>query len=196
MKRTLDYGSLWLLQQVIADFEPFIGCRFCIAGGAVRDQMSGYKPRDIDIFILGNPLIGWLDEMFERLPDDGAGPYHALFCRSYRWNDRTVQVIQKMGLTSVPKLLNSFDWCCCLWAVTDRFELVQHSKAELVKPGGVLRIHNPNTPEASLKRGRRFAERYGMTIEPESLATLEAAIERTRLARERAAERTALKRAA
>jgi hypothetical protein len=194
MKGTPDVGKLAILSAALRDFRPFIGCRCCVAGGAVRDLLSGYSLNDIDIFVLGKPLIGKLDEMYPRLPDNG-GPYQSLFCRSYQWPGPmgaiTVQVIQKLGLTSVPKLLDSFDWTCCLWALTDCGRLVRHDRAELVGPGKVLRIHNPHTPEVSLERGQRFARRYEMQIDPDSQSILADGIQRVEEAREIVRQRAA-----
>ena len=73
----------------------------------------------------------------------------------------------------------------------DGKRILRNRLADEVGPGKVLRIHNPYSPENSLRRGRMFCERYDMTIDPASLAILQAAIDRIEAARRVVAARRA-----
>lgn len=52
----VDEEFLRIPRRFLADFNAEFSCEAVIFGGAVRDTLLGYQPKDIDIMIPGNPL--------------------------------------------------------------------------------------------------------------------------------------------
>lgn len=163
------------LRRVFREFERHIGGRFCIAGGAVRDVVHGYKPRDYDLFCFEPPDWRRLFANYHA-PADQQHRYRDMTCLTLLWKVRTVQIIHRSTLTTIPALLDEFDWCICQWAY-DGEEVRTIGSTQVVVPGNAMRLANPRTAETSLARGKRFAERFGMTIDPEAMYTLLARID-------------------
>lgn len=192
MNRWRDHEPFDLeLRRVFKTFAPVIGCEFCIAGGAVRDRVHYLKPKDYDLFCFGKPDWRRLFAEFEA-PADQQHQYRDMHCLNLIWTlrqyiepgcvqrtKRTIQVVYRDGLETIPQLLDEFDWCCAQYA-WDGHAVRTIGTTQGIKPGGVLRLANPKTPETSLARGRRFAERFGMTIDPEALQQLQDQIDGSR----------------
>jgi hypothetical protein len=165
------------LHAVYREVEPHLNCRFCIAGGAVRDIVHGYKPRDWDLFCFSYPTWRTMAKRYRADPRE-THQYRDALCMTFRWHGETIQVIHRHGLRTIPALLEEFDWTCCMYAF-DGVQVRVHDDTGELGPGKLLKLNDSSTPEKALERGRMFAKRFGMEIEPASLATLDAKLSRS-----------------
>lgn len=164
------------IKDVYRFFAPLVGPRCCVAGGAVRDELIGRQPRDYDVFCFGEfdqPAIlracGLTDDEVE---------LHQL-CNEYsrhkvltvRWRGAEVQFVHSDdGRDDVDALLDRFDWNVCLFAYDGAF--VKRMDERQIRKGGILRLNSNNGTVRTMRRGFKFAERYGMSIGKNDLAAL------------------------
>lgn len=156
-----------------------------VAGGAVRDELLGRKPKDYDAFVL-NP--GWsienlseaiwetlyeegengrLEGVSEQSSDNGSSKW---ISGTFVFNERPVQVIASQ-CASLRELLDTFDWNACLFGVSDT-EALQLADIGNICKGGFLKLHTVTNPLSTLRRGFRFCERYQMLIHEPDLVRL------------------------
>jgi hypothetical protein len=160
---------------VFHTFAPLVGCRCAVAGGAVRDELIGRTPRDFDLFcfdqfarhaILRAPGVTFVESK--------RNEYAARDVLTIEWRGAVVQfVFTDDGRDDVDALLDRFDWNVCLFAYDGA--IIKRMDESQIGRGHLLRL-NSNDGEGrtirTLRRGFRFADRYGMTIATNDLAAL------------------------
>lgn len=147
-----------------------------IAGGAVRDQLIGRKPKDWDVFILGQKdpdhaqgLIGQaIGSLYDWEEGNGSNPGHSTL--SIDLEGQKVQLIPSPSNT-LGELLETFDWNICLFGWDDK--LVQHYRAVIPRESGSpLLLHKVTHPMSTLRRGFRFCDRYKLWMNPVDIRRL------------------------
>jgi hypothetical protein len=153
------------LDRVYHALRPYLG-RFCLAGGCVRDRLAYLKPKDHDAFCFDPPDFAALAKRFDLAVTQHR--YRDMACLTVLWQRRRLQVIYRRGIETIPRLLETFDWACCCWAWDGVAIRGLEGVSQRIEPGAVLRLNAPSiaNPDNSLRRGRRFAERFQMSIDP------------------------------
>jgi tRNA nucleotidyltransferase/poly(A) polymerase len=144
-----------------------------IAGGAVRDLTIHRKPKDWDVFVLGQPnssamlsAIGDLYEFEESSDSSDPSPGHSTL--SIDLEGEKVQLISS-PCNTLMELLDTFDWNICLFGFDTG--LVLHEKCW--KGGGAdLKLHTVTYPLSTLRRGFRFCDRYNLLMDKEDIRRL------------------------
>ena len=148
---------------------------WCVAGGAVRDQYFDREPHDYDLFIMGlDALSGQINHGFQAngltLSEHWTREYEMNHVMEYIIPGGKLVHIIATPLTDIEALLDTFDWNICHHAISRDGTAINGGFPETrilrLQPGSLIK------PLAALKRGFRFAERYGMAIAPEDLRTL------------------------
>lgn len=148
---------------------------WCVAGGAVRDQYLDREPHDYDLFIMGlDQISGEMNQGFQRegltLSTRWRQEYLMNHMMEYITPGGKLVHIIATPLIEIEALLDTFDWNICHHAISRDGTAVNGGFPAVnllrLQPGSLVK------PLTALKRGFRFAERYGMTIAPEDLRTL------------------------
>jgi hypothetical protein len=150
-----------------------------IAGGAVRDALLGEPPVDYDVFILGVDMQ-YAHEI-ERYISDLTTVKHVRYdvpSWSCRLLDEKVDVIPTADM-SIEHLFDTFDWNVSMFAWDGSLHQRMHHRN--IRPGELLvlnekaaQIHGFSRlgPTNSLRRGFRFADRFGMILDQETIVRL------------------------
>ena len=164
--------------EILTFVEDQVGIPACIAGGAVRDALLHREPKDYDVFLLvKEPALPykleglpWANE--ELLPpsiDNG------LHLGSYTWYDGIPLELVIGDALTPDELLDRFDWNVTQFAYTLKDGLLQRCP---IKTPGTLSdvplelVNRDKEPLATLRRGFRFQERYGMEFDASDLEFL------------------------
>ena len=152
-----------------------------IAGGAVRDELIGRIPKDYDIFILGNRRSTVVDNAirnqlssFTGIPatltvDSNSNTYAAsrLPVGTWLYEGAKIQVMLSRQY-SATNLTETFDWNVCKYAYFgDAYSILNTSgipDGESLRGRELVPGYLENNPLLHLRRGFRFAERYGMIL--------------------------------
>jgi hypothetical protein len=160
----------------------FLG-QIYIAGGAVRDTLLGRKPKDYDLFILGEPseTVAYPDKFkqfcelqlslktFENnLEWHKSEPF--LLTNIQLDSETEVQIMHR-NLNTVHELLDTFDWDISQFAFGADGITAKRAVAT-IKEGEYLNLHKITFPASTLRRGYRFSERFGMRIHHKDLVRL------------------------
>lgn len=151
--------------------------KFCIAGGAVRDEINGYTPRDYDVFVMRTPLPdppqGMIDYLKNRLIQarayekiQGLHGWHPTYVgvgplAVFKYKEAVVQVMYH-EVDTINDLLASFDWNICQFAYD--------GETIITPPGPFFTVQTPLlrvkivNPILSFIRGMNFTRRYGVKI--------------------------------
>lgn len=152
-----------------------------IAGGAVRDHIMGKKPKDYDLFLLKTNFskenIAKIAEIVRDLPIiEGIIPEHQsepFLIKTVLWKGATIQIMCT-PFENITDLLESFDWNVCLFAY-DGQEWIR-TEVRHITAGESLKLQKITYPLATLRRGFRFSERFGMKLEYNDIIKLCTAI--------------------
>ena len=147
-----------------------------VAGGAVRDILLGRAPKDFDVFVGGAQLAAAdVQDKTSSLKAVPLSEFHRsepFLVGQWYFNGSVVQVMSRAGIQDVNALLETFDWIISLFAVGADGLTTSRCSVEHIKPGGELRLQGTAHPLSTLRRGFRFAERYGMRINSKDLKGL------------------------
>lgn len=166
---------------IIADMEQRTGHRCCIAGGAIRDALLGKDPKDIDLFVLGPgpefDMLSMLDGLdvqeHPELDKYENSSLKAVFDSQY--TAAPVQVCWHPEMETPQELLKTFDWNICLF-VYDGFKVYRGDSIAYKRNVNSLELNDFHEPYiATLRRGFRFQERYGINMPIDTLEKLLAA---------------------
>jgi len=144
------------------------------AGGCIRDVAIGATPKDYDIFILGHlDPDSAREEVCRKLEDSGfvaTDPTHhssePFLAGTFIVGGLTVQVMASKYST-IEELIDSFDWNVSRYG-WDGERVLGESILNIAR-GKPLLLHKVTFPLATLRRGFRFSERFGMTLSVESV---------------------------
>lgn len=156
------------LKAIAAVFEKrFAGLQWCIAGGAIRDTLLGIQPKDYDLFVLGadpaavlQACVGLTPKISSFTTAAPSSPAHIV--DNYDVCGQTVQVMVMKKVNTVEALLYSFDWNICKFALKDG-EMIEMGKLPVA--GDPLILDCCPRPGSTLRRGKRFAEKFDMALE-------------------------------
>lgn len=157
------------LVEVFNEFAPHFDGRCCIAGGAVRDLIHGYTPKDYDVFTFQRPRWRHLQTSYELAGEQHH--YRDMLCLTLKWEDKLIQIVHRSTLTTVPALLQEFDLDICQYAWDGVAVRKTDTTAPLIR-GGTIRVVNPWTPSTTLERMQRFCRRFSMKPDQVSLVML------------------------
>jgi hypothetical protein len=166
-------------REVYQHFAKLVGVRCALAGGALRDELSGNVPKDYDLFTFGQFDKGAVLATGCEVLDDKGTEYAGFSlqaCLTVLWRGVRVQIIHRPERGhDVDSLLDSFDWQFCCVALDDG-GLVSRIDPSKIGPGNLLRLNSTGaasrTAVRTLRRGFRFTERFGMQIHDGDLAAL------------------------
>jgi hypothetical protein len=159
------------LKAIAAVFEDrFAGMEWCIAGGAIRDTLLGIQPKDYDLFVLGADPAAVLQACSGLTPKISSwrnqapsSPAHIV--DNYDVYGQTVQVMVMENVHTVEGLLHSFDWNICKFALEGE-ELIKMGKLPVA--GDTLVLDCCPRPGSTLRRGKRFAEKFDMALDADT----------------------------
>lgn len=158
------------VEEVYQEFADALQTPFVIAGGAVRDELLGRRPKDYDLFLFGPYDRRRLDRYTKGPPQKG---YRAFQLVNLVWRTAAIQVVSDRGDRTVDRLLDTFDWSICLFAFDGN---VLHCREDVsnIGPGQSLWLNSDSTAQASIRRGYSFAARYEMVLDPDDMEHLRA----------------------
>lgn len=142
------------LDEVITTFSDVLERPVIIAGGAVRDHLRNEKPKDFDVFMLGQT---WQD-----------------------WEAYKVEFADKFTerLAKFPKVESKIEWHQSepFLLETILFDgkdfTFRQEDLDGIKVGEYLRLNKCTFPFSSLRRGYRFSERFTMRIHRDDINTI------------------------
>jgi hypothetical protein len=156
-----------------------------IAGGAVRDTLVNKKPKDYDLYILGNPQeilmvpneladhckhnLKW--DVFNPKPED-AKNYAAHPLVNVRMDKETEIQIMYRNYSTAGQLIDEFDWDICQFAFNPVIGVVNRRSPATIKKGEELKLNKITFATGNLRRGYRFSERFEMTMRTEDIIKL------------------------
>jgi hypothetical protein len=132
-----------------------------LAGGAIRDTISGYEPKDYDLFFTKQEA---LDEVKTRLSKMGQLTDETVYTQTYKVSNVVVQLIFKQIYESKEQMISEFDFTAIQLAldsngVTYGEKTFDDIQFKYVRPVIITK------PITSLQRLVKYAERQWDTEE-------------------------------
>ena len=148
-----------------------------IAGGAVRDELMGRKPKDWDVFVLGQKdnqnfveqVASVLSDLYVYEDAEGSDPGPPTL--TLNLEGEKVQVIPS-PCDSLSELIDTFDWNICLFGHDTGPLKHEQSMLPTENCSFPLKLHTVTHPLSTLRRGFQFCDRYQMFIEKSDIRRL------------------------
>jgi hypothetical protein len=171
-----DMENLIQCRQEFQDMFDELG-EIVIAGGSVRDTLMGKKPKDIDIFLLGNLKEDIDDFVADKLQDfatlDLKLDWHKsepFLLQSIQYKEMEVQFLATPHGT-LEGLIDSFDWNICQFGLGED-GVIQKCEITEIDVGKYLKLNKVTYPYSTLRRGYRFSERFLMRLKTADIKTI------------------------